>query len=549
MPLVSLSALSLVSNLLMLTGPLFMLQVYDRVLASQAIPTLVTLTVLVGALFALYGAIETVRSQITLRIGNLIDERIRGRLFTTAVRARVSAAADVDPLRDGEALRSFTSSSSVLSFFDLPWAPIYVAIVFVIHPTLGWLAVAGIVVVSLLLILNEALSKNPSLEIYAAHGAAQRRSDDALTNAEAVLAMGMLPALQHRWDAAIAQLRSRQNQATDRSSGITSASKSFRFFLQSAVLAVGAYLVIEGEMSAGSMIAASVISARALAPVDQVIGAWKPFVGARQAWRRISNYFAIPELTERNTRLPLPRKSLSARGVAVAAPGTRHLLLTGLDFRAASGDGIGIIGPSGSGKTTLARLLVGAWAPLAGEVRWDGASMAQYDTEQIGSIVGYLPQRVELFDGTVAQNIARFKKGVASDQIIAASKLAGAHDLVVSLVDGYDTEIGASGSLLSAGQRQRIGLARAAFGNPFVVVLDEPNSNLDGEGEEALRETIVRLRAGGSVVIVVAHRPSAIDALDHILVLNGGRQVSFGEKDTILDAQSRLIPVEKGASK
>lgn len=547
MPFASLATLSLVSNLLMLTGPLFMMQVYDRVLASHAIPTLVTLTILVGVLFALYGVIEAVRSRLTLRIGNLIDERVRGRLFRTSVRARLGQLTTADPLRDGEALRNFTSSAAALSFLDLPWTPIYVGIVFVIHPTLGWLAVAGIIIVSLLLIANEFLSKKPSLEVYSSLGVRQRRTDDALRNAEAVIAMGMLPALQARWETATADLRNRQDVASDLSSVVATASKSFRFFLQSAVLAVGAYLVIEGEMSGGSMIAASVITARALAPVDQVVGAWRSFIGARQAWGRIRRFFEIPDLEVRGLRLPLPKRSCSVQGVTVGAPGSRNVLLSGLNFELASGDGMGVIGPSGAGKTTLARLLVGAWAPFAGELRWDGASMSQFDVEQIGLIVGYLPQKVELFDGTIAENISRFRDNVTSQEVIDAATLAGAHELIISLADGYDTAIGEDGSLLSAGQRQRIGLARAVFGNPFLVVLDEPNSNLDGEGEEALNETIMRLRANGSVVVVIAHRPSAINALGHILVLNGGRQVSFGEKNDILDAQSRVVSIRKAA--
>jgi len=523
-----------------------MLQVYDRVLASQAIPTLVTLTVLVGVLFSLYGVIEATRSHMILRIGNLVDERIRGRLFRIAVRARLGSTRTADPVRDGEALRNFTSSSAVLSFFDLPWTPIYIVIVFVIHPTLGWLSIFGIVIVTLLLIANELLSQNPAKDVYLEMGVRQRRTDDTTENAEAVVAMGMMRAMQDRWEHATSTLRAYQNVASDRSSSVASASKSFRFFLQSAVLAVGAYLVIQGEMSPGSMIAASVITARALAPIDQVVASWKSFIGARQAWGRIAKFFQLPDSGSRETQLPLPQATLSARGISVGSPGNGRVLLTDLNFAVKAGDGVGVVGPSGSGKTTLARLLVGVWGPLSGDVRWDGAAMDQYDPEQVGSIVGYLPQRVELFDGTVAENISRFQADVSSDDVIAAAKLAGAHDLVISLADGYDSFIGEGGSLLSAGQRQRIGLARAVFGKPFLVVLDEPNSNLDGEGEQALRETILRLRAGGAVVFVIAHRPSAVEAVDYILVLNGGRQISFGEKSEILAGNSPVVSVGAG---
>lgn len=543
LPIVALSILSLVSNLLMLTGPLFMLQVYDRVLASQSIPTLIALTLLVGLLFAIYGVVEAVRLRMVLRTGNLIDERIRGRLFRVAVAARLGPANAADPLRDGEAIRGFTASTAILSFFDIPWTPLYVVIVFLIHPMLGWLAVGGIVVVSLLLILNEFVSKKPSAEVYSIMGQRQNRSDEAVGNAETVIAMGMISAVQGRWESVTRQLRSFQSVASDRASGVTSASKSFRFFLQSAVLAAGAYLVIEGQMSPGAMIAASVITARALAPVEQMVGHWRSFLSARQAWSRAIRYFQLPDFEIRDTQLPLPTRTLSVEKVSIAAPGSRSVLLAGLNFEVSSGAGIGIIGPSGSGKTSLARLLVGAWEPTAGDVRWDGASMSQYDDRQTGRIVGYLPQRVELFEGTIAENIARFTHDPSSASVIDAARRAGAHDLIVSMSHGYDTPVGRNGTLLSAGQQQRIGLARAVYGRPFLVVLDEPDSNLDKAGEEALTECILRLRRAGSIVVVVAHRRSAVEAVDHILVLQSGRQLSFGEKGRVLDGLSRKVEV------
>lgn len=533
-PVAALGGLSIVSNLLMLTGPLFMMQVYDRVLSSYSVPTLVALTIIVAILFAFFGVIDALRSRIVLRIGDVIDERLRLRLFRAGVRSRVGGMSGAEPTADADALRQFSSSAGVLSFLDLPWMPIYVAIVFGLHVGLGWLALGGVAVVSGFLIINEVLARRPGAEAQIAEVARRQRLDDAQSNAESAVAMGMLHSLERRWGAATSALRAAQATSTDRSSSVSSASKAVRFFLQSAVLALGAYYVIQAEMTAGSIIAASVITARALAPVEQVIAHWKGFLGARKALGRIAAVYRLPDVIVPATELPPPTASLQLIDVSILSPDKTAVLVRGISVELQAGDALGVIGPSGSGKTTLARGIVGAWRSAGGTIRLDGAELDQYDPDRFGNFIGYLPQRVELFDGTVAENISRFAENPSSDDVIAAGRTAGAHTLILNLSDGYDTYLGPQGALLSAGQRQRIGLARAVFRRPFLVVLDEPNSNLDAEGDEALTAAIRELREGGSIVVVIAHRPSAIAATTHILTLNAGQQVAFGPRADVL---------------
>ena len=535
-PLVALFIVSLMSNLLMLTGSLFMLQVYDRVLASHSLPTLVVLTILVAALYGFYAFLEALRARMGIRIGNVVDARIGDKLFAAAIRLKLipGTSANADPVRDGDTLRQFVSGSGPMALFDLPWLPIYLGIVFVFHPMLGWLATAGGVLITLLMIVNEAMSRRPSQEANAAQSARQRQADDARANAETITAMGMLADIEARWRPLSQSLLSVQRRAGDRSAFFSSVTKGLRFLLQSAVLALGAYLVIKGEMTGGLMIAASVVTSRALAPVEQIVGQWRGFIGARQAYNRIRKVLAVTNPDERDTHLPLPNMTLSLRQVATGPSGSRSPVLSGVTFDLAAGDALGVLGPSGSGKSSLARALVGVWPIPAGELRLDGAMLAHYDPSQIGQIIGYLPQRVELLVGTVAENIARFQPNASSDDIIAAARSANVHDLINSLPNGYDTEVGEQGDLLSAGQRQRIGLARALYGQPFLIVLDEPNSNLDAEGDAALSDAIHQARNRGAIVVVVAHRPSAIAAVDKLLFLRNGRQIAFGPKAEVL---------------
>ncbi|HZY66991.1 MAG TPA: type I secretion system permease/ATPase, partial [Devosia sp.] len=533
---VSLFIISLVSNLLMLAGPLFMLQIYDRVLSSRSLPTLTAFVVIITAIYIFYAFIETVRARMALRLANLLDHAVGEKLFEAAIRLRLATgqAGAADPVRDGDSLRAFLAGPGPLALLDLPWVPIYLALVFVIHPLLGWLAVAGALVITVLMVINEFVLRKPSKDGTAAANARQRQTDDARANAETVIAMGMIADVGRRWVSRTGEMLTTQRVAGDRATFFSSATKATRLLLQSLVLGLGAYVVIQGEMTGGLMIAASVVTSRALAPVEQTIAQWKQFITARQAWDRIRRYLAAAPDRSRETLLPLPRSTLSVRQLAAGPPGATTPIIAGISFELTAGDGMGVLGLSGSGKSSLARTLCGVWTPGAGEIRLDGSLLQHYDPSQIGRIIGYLPQRADLFDGTVAENIARFQPGASSDDVIAAARLANVHDLISSLPNGYDTPVGTNGDNLSAGQRQRIGLARALFGNPFLVVLDEPNANLDAEGDAALTDSIRAVRERGGIVIVVAHRPSAVIAVDNLLFMKGGRQVVFGPKTEVL---------------
>ncbi|MDB5560941.1 MAG: type secretion system ATPase [Hyphomicrobiales bacterium] len=529
--------LSLVSNLLMLTGSIFMLQVYDRVLPSRSLPTLVALTLLAAALYGFYALIEWIRARIAARLGGLIDERLSGPLFEASVRQKLRPQPGInsDPVRDLDSLRQFVSGMGPISLLDLPWMPIYLALAFLLHPMLGWLATAGAVVISALLVVNELHSRRPAQATTIAAVQRGAQANDARSNAEAILAMGMLSAVSSRWEESAAQLVATQQRAADRAAFYSSITKGFRYLLQSAVLAAGAYLVIQGQISGGLMIAASILTSRALAPVEQVVAHWRGFVAARQAAARIRQTLAVFAIRPREMDLPLPTRSLTVTNLATGPDVVgRRFVAAGISFSLTAGDGMGIVGLSGSGKSSVARAIVGVWPVMHGEIRLDGSELAHFDPERLGQSLGYMPQTVELFDGTVAENISRFQPGYNTEAVLRAANAARIHDLIASLPDGYDTYIGENGSVLSAGQRQRIGLARALYGDPFLVVLDEPNSNLDGEGDIALTEAMIGARKRGAIVIVVAHRPSAIAGVDKLLFLQDGRQAAFGAKENIL---------------
>lgn len=533
---VSLFIISLVSNLLMLAGPLFMLQIYDRVLSSRSESTLLAFVFIIIAVYAFYAFIETIRSRMSLRLANMVDHFLGQKLFEAGVKLRLAAghAGGADPVRDGDSLRAFLASPGPLALLDMPWVPVYLAVIFLIHPMLGWLAVGGALVITVLMIINEFVLRKPTKDNYAATGARQRQTDDSRANAETIVAMGMVGDVGQRWGERTREMLSTLRVASDRANLFSSVTKAVRLLLQSLVLGLGAYVVIHGEMTGGLMIAASVVTSRALAPIEQTIGHWKQFISARQAWDRIKRYLNVAPDLSRETMLPLPKQSFSVRGLASAPPGAQTAIISGVSFELAAGDGMGVLGLSGSGKSSLVRALCGVWPAGSGEVRLDGALLEHYDPRQIGKIIGYLPQRADLFDGTVAQNIARFTPNASSEDVIAAARLANVHDLISSLPNGYDSPVGTSGENLSAGQRQRVGLARALFGNPFLVILDEPNANLDAEGDAALTDAIRQVRARGGIVIVVAHRPSAVIAVDKLLFMKGGRQVVFGPKNEVL---------------
>jgi PrtD family type I secretion system ABC transporter len=527
---------SLFVNLLMLTGPLFMMQVYDRVLASRSLPTLAALLVLVTVLYGFQALLELVRSRLLVRIGRRLDENLKDRVFDAIIeqglkRTRVLGS---QPVRDLEALRQFIGGQGLFALFDAPWSPLYLFVIFLMHPLLGWYSVAAGTLLLALALANEALIRKPLAEANREAQVSSLLAEDSKANAEVIAAMGMRDGLRRRWIEKHGAALDLQTRASDRGGLISGLTKTLRLLFQSGILALGAYLVIEQELSPGSLIACSIIMSRALAPVEQAIGHWQSFLGARRALDRLKSLLA--EMGERPEPLQLPRPSgqLVVDQLSAFVPGMEKPLLRGIQFALSPGQGLGVIGPTGAGKSTLARVLVGVWPHMRGQVRFDGAALNQWSEEARGKFTGYLPQDVELFSGTVGDNIARFEPRPDPAKIVAAAQRADVHTLILSLPQGYDTVVGVGGVQLSAGQRQRIALARALYDEPALIVLDEPNSNLDSEGEAALIRAIEAARKSGSTVVVVAHRPSAIHAVDMLLFLRDGQQEAFGPKEEVL---------------
>jgi PrtD family type I secretion system ABC transporter len=527
---------SLFINLLMLTGPLFMMQVYDRVLASRSLPTLVALLVLVAALYAFQAMLELVRSRILVRVGRRLDENLKDRVFDAIVEQGLKRARSQgsQPVRDLETLRQFIGGQGLFALFDAPWSPIYFFIIFLLHPLLGWYSIGAGIILLALALANEALIRKPLAEANRDSQVSGLLAEDSKSNAEVIAAMGMRGGLRRRWIEKHGAALDLQTRASDRGGLINGLSKTLRMLFQSGILALGAYLVIEQELSPGALIASSIIMSRALAPVEQAIGHWQGFLGARRALERLKSLLA--EMVNRPDPLPLPRPAgkLTVEQLSAFVPGMEKPLLRGIQFELSPGQGLGVIGPTGAGKSTLARVLVGVWPHLRGQVRLDGAALNQWSEEARGGFTGYLPQDVELFSGTIGDNIARFDQKPDPAKIVAAAERADVHNLILGLPKGYDTVVGVGGVQLSAGQRQRIALARALYGDPALIVLDEPNSNLDSEGEEALIRAIEAARKAGSTVVVVAHRPSAIHAVDMLLFLRDGQQEAFGPKEEVL---------------
>src|ERR1700761_4395455 len=534
---IGVGVISFMINLLYLTGSLFMLEVYDRVLPSRSVPTLIGLAILAAGLYLAQGVLDLIRGRILGRIGTALDESLNRRVFETMVRLPLVAGSRNDglqPLRDLDNVRSFLSGLGPGAFFDLPWLPFYLAICFAFHVMIGVTALIGAIILVGLTLVTEYLSRTPARE---ATGLAARRNDLAATsrrNAEVLVAMGMSGRMTCRWSGANQNYLAGNQRASDVSGGLGAIAKVLRMMLQSAVLAVGAYLVINQQATAGIIIAGSILSARALAPVDLAIAHWKSFVAARQSWQRLNGLREkMPEWPPQ-TLLQNPSSRLSVEGVVVAAPGDQRVIISDVTFALQAGNGLGVIGPSGSGKSSLIGALVGVWLPFRGKVRIDGAALDQWSSDVLGPFIGYLPQDVELFAGSVAQNICRFDPDAKSDKIIAAAKEAGVHDMIIKMRDGYNTQVGEQGTALSAGQAQRVALARALYGDPFLIVLDEPNSNLDTEGDEALSRAVRAARERGAIVVVVAHRPIGIEAVDQLLVLKDGRVQAFGPKEQVL---------------
>ncbi|WBT37873.1 MULTISPECIES: type I secretion system permease/ATPase [Hyphomicrobium] len=534
-------------NVLVLTGSLYMLQVYDRVLPSRSVPTLIGITILLVVLYAAFGALDFARIRTLSRIGLGIDRQLRARVMEAVlvvpIRAKQGADA-LQPVRDLDQIRSFLSGLGPTAFFDMPWMPVYIGLIYFLHPVLGMFAIGSALLLVTLTLLTEMKTRAPAREATKSSSQRHAFSEAARRNAEVIQAMGLGNRVVARWEKLNERYLGDQLSMSDAASGIGTMSKVLRLLLQSGILGLGAYLAIKGELSAGSLIAGSIILSRALAPIEIAIANWKGFVGMRQSIQRLDTLLAKLPAQEISMALPRPTRMLAVKDLSVAPPGEAMPTISAVSFALEAGDGLGVIGPSAAGKSTLIRALVGAWQPLprGGSVRLDGATLDQWTPEALGRDIGYLPQDIELFDGTVAENIARLDPDAPSEAIIEAAKLAGIHEMIVHLPDGYQTRIGDGGTKLSAGQRQRVGLARALYGNPFLVVLDEPNSNLDQQGDLALTTAIRSVRDRGGIVVVVAHRPSALAGLDKVLAMNRGQVQAFGPRDEVLKSVLQAVP-------
>jgi ATP-binding cassette subfamily C protein len=524
-------------NLLMLSGSLFMLQIYDRVLPSKSVPTLIGLSVLVLGLYAFQAILDLIRARVLVRIGSAFDASIADDVYRAVIKLPLKGARTADalqPVRDLDTIRNFLTGLGPTALFDLPWMPLYLGLCFAFNFYLGITATVGALIIIVLTLITEVASRGPIHDVSKFAAARNQFADASRTHSEVLHALGMTGRMSSRWREANAQFSAAQQRVSDVTGGLGSVAKVLRLVLQSAVLGVGAYLVILGEATAGIIIASSIITARALAPVDIAIANWKGFGAARQSWRRLKALLAVLTVESDILQLPKPSVSLSVENVAVVPPGSKRTVAQNINFKLEAGSALGIIGPSGSGKSSLVRALLGVWPTSFGSVRIDGAELDQWSSDALGVHVGYLPQDVSLFDGSVAENIARFETNSSADAIIAAAQAAGVHELILGLPNGYETPIGERGETLSAGYRQRIGLARALYKDPFLVVLDEPNSNLDMEGEQALAKAIRGVCERGAIVIVIAHRPSVLGAVDLVLALVNGQTRAFGKRDEVL---------------
>lgn len=530
-------AVSGIINLLALTGSFYMMQVYDRALTSGSIQTLAALSALAIGLYLFQGCFDVIRSQVLVRVGARFDKEIAPiahRVTIDMPRFGFSTTEAMERGRDVDTVRGFLGGQGPGALFDLPWIPLYLAFVYLLHPWLGGLTLAGAVVLTLLTLLSEVMTRRTNNETRQAAIARGAIADSNARNAEVLKAMGFAPRAVERFDEVNREHLLLQTRSSDLGGTFGALSRVLRMILQSATLGLGAYLTIKGELSAGAIIAASVASARALAPVDQAIANWKPFVAARMAFQRLRETMTALSKAVEPMDLPAPRHTLKVDKITVAAPGSGQVLLSDASFDVRAGKAVGIIGPSGGGKTTLVRAITGIWPTLRGAVRFDGAELEQWPEEAIGRHLGYLPQEVALLDATIEENISRLAGDADPAEVVAAATAAGIHEMILRLPQGYRTQLGPQGSALSAGQRQRIGLARALYGNPFLVVMDEPNSNLDGEGEAALTNAIQQVKARGGIVVIVAHRPSALQAVDDVGLVQGGKLVAFGPRDKVL---------------
>lgn len=526
---------SLFINLLGLVPSIYMLQVYDRVLQSRNVTTLIMLTVIMLGFYVMLSMLELARSKLLIRVGAQLDMKLNNRVFVASFESNLKRAGGNagQALGDLTNVRQFLTGNGLFAFFDAPWAPIYLVVIFMFHPWLGVFAVVAALVLFSLALLTELSTRKPLAEAQHVAAGANNYATNNLRNAEVIEAMGMLDNLRGRWMQKQMRFLALQNEASDKAAVISSATKSVRIAVQSLVLGGGALLVIDGSLTPGGMIAASILLGKALGPVELAIGVWKQLLGARTAFHRLESLLQSNPERQNSMLLPTPVGALQLEDVMAAAPGSQVMILKNIGFNVSPGEVVGVIGPSASGKSTLARLLVGVWPTMGGKVRLDGADIYTWDKNHLGPSVGYLPQDIELFEGSIAENIARFGE-VDPINVVEAAKMAGVHDMILHFPQGYDTHIGDSGSGLSGGQRQRIGLARAIYGNPKFIVLDEPNSNLDDVGEAALIKAVQELKQRGTTIVLITHRTSIIGAVDKLLLLVDGAVQLFGPRDQVL---------------
>lgn len=542
---------SAVVNLLMLAGPIYMLQIYDRVLASRSVSTLVALTIFLVGAYAFQGLLDLIRSRIVVRAAAILDDRLGETVHRTVITLGsrgANAAQAHQPVRDLDTIRAFMTGAGPTAIVDMPWIPFFLAICFLIHPWIGYLAVGGAIILVALTVQTERASRGLAKAINESGGLRTTMAEAGRRNVASVVSMGMVGALAARWSKVNAQHVDSVGRSSDVVNSYGSITKVIRMLMQSAILGLGAYLVIRQEMSAGAMIAASIMMGRALAPIEVAIGNWRGFVAARDSVKRLSALLSRMPPERGLTDLPKPTGNLSVENVTVAPPNGTSAILTNVNFRLAAGEVLGVIGPNGSGKSSLSRVILGIWPPARGTVRLDSAALDQWDPDALGRHIGYMSQMVELFPGTVAENIARMATAPDSAAVLRAAQAAGAHDMILRLPNGYDTVIGDGGDGLSIGQQQRIAIARALYDDPFLVLLDEPSASLDGEGEAALQNALKQLKLRRAIVIVVVHRRSALALCDKVLVLLNGQQRDFGPRDEVLRRMSAPSTAPTGAN-
>ena len=533
----SVALFSLFVNALMLTGPLYMLNVYDRVLGSKSLETLISLSIIVAFLYSMMGLLDIVRGRIMGRVAARFQAQLDERVFSAALRSTTSGRGlDIaaSGLRDLESIQRLIGSPALSALFDLPFAPLFFLGIFLFHPFMGFLALGGAAVLISLAIFNQVTARAPLVEANKKTIKAEVMGAQIRQEAELVQSLGMRRAAFTRWQGHRTEALVATLSATETTGAFNASIKAFRLFIQSAMLGLGAYLVLQSELTPGAMIAGSILMGRALAPFEMIVGQSAAYQRARDGWRNLSQLLGEIPVEKPRTALPRPKGRLELEQVTVVPPGDKTAALRMISFSVAPGQAVGVIGVSGAGKSTLAKALTGLWPPTAGKIRLDGASLDQYDPDVLGRYVGYLPQRVALFDGTIKENIARLSPEPDDVQVVRAARRAGAHQMILKLPQGYDTQVTANGGRLSGGQIQRIGLARAMYGDPVIVVLDEPNSNLDNDGSQALNLAIKTLKSEGACVLIMAHRPAAIQECDMLLMIENGTRRAYGPKDEIL---------------